>query len=207
MIGVLLKLLIAYALGSVSGSLLLGTLRHVDIRTLGSGNAGGTNALRTQGAWFALGVALIDVGKGVLAAWLVPRIPIAEGPLTGLSLALACGAAAVIGHCYPVWHGFRGGKGAATLVGVLLALAPWLVACMLVTWMVVLVLTGYVSLGSMLAAAVLLPAAWWLGSPEPILWFAGAMAVFIAFTHRANIRRLLHGCENRFERVRLFRRR
>ena len=116
-----LKTLIAYLLGSLLGAMLIGALRGVDIRETGSGNAGGTNALRTQGFWFAVGVALIDVGKGALAvAWLPGWQPMGlpADPLVDRGwLAVACGAAAVAGHIWPLWHEFRGGKGGATLLG------------------------------------------------------------------------------------------
>lgn len=198
-----LVLLLAYLLGSVSGSLLLGRLRHVDIRTLGSGNAGGTNALRTQGWPFALGVVLIDVGKGVLAAGLLPGLAANQATLAPEALMLACGLAAVLGHCFPVWHGFRGGKGAATTVGVLAVVNAWLLLPMLVTWVLVLVLSGYVSLATVLAGFALLPAAWWLEASALQTAFVGLIAVFMAFTHRGNVRRLLQRRESRFERVRL----
>src|SRR3982750_4175819 len=100
-------LLLAYLLGSLSGSLLLGRFRGVDIRTQGSGNAGGTNALRTQGWKFALGVVVVDVGKGALAAWLALRSAPTDGTLSPYAVALAASLAAVIGHVWPVWHGFR----------------------------------------------------------------------------------------------------
>src|SRR4249919_393222 len=99
-----LLLFVAYLLGSLSGSLLLGRLRGVDIRTQGSGNAGGTNALRTQGWRFALGTVLVDVGKGALAAWLARRFGHDHWTL-------AVVLAAIAGHVWPVFHGFRGGKG------------------------------------------------------------------------------------------------
>ena len=127
---VLILLLAAYLLGSLSGSLLLGKLRGVDIRQHGSGNAGGTNALRTQGWKFALGTVLVDVGKGALAAWLALRF---GGDVAWLPYAAA--GAAVLGHVYPVFHGFRGGKGAGTLVGVLLVLWPLAVAVMIGAWL------------------------------------------------------------------------
>ena len=115
-------ILAAYLLGSLSGSLLLGKLRGVDIRTQGSGNAGGTNAFRTQGAKFALGVVVVDIGKGALAAWLGLRFAQADTAW----LAYVVAFAAVIGHVWPVWHGFRGGKGAATLIGAVAVLvAVW----------------------------------------------------------------------------------
>ena len=108
MVEVLVLLLIAYLLGSLSGSLLLGKLRGVDIRTVGSGNAGGTNALRTQGLGFALATVLVDVGKGALAAWLGWRfLPSEQHP----AWLYACVLAAAAGHVWAVFHGFRGGKG------------------------------------------------------------------------------------------------
>ena len=112
----ILILVAAYLIGSISGGLVLGRLREVDIRELGSGSAGGANALRTQGLTFALGVMLIDVGKGVLAAWLGRRFaPINGG--SNASLGYAATLAAMLGHAWPLWHGFRGGRGAAPLLG------------------------------------------------------------------------------------------
>ena len=109
-----LLLLVAYLLGSVSGSLLLGRARGVDIREHGSGNAGGTNAFRTLGWKFALGVAAIDIAKGVLATWLALRLAPVGQPLSVSEHGYAAAAIAVVGHIWPLWHGFRGGKGAAT---------------------------------------------------------------------------------------------
>jgi glycerol-3-phosphate acyltransferase PlsY len=205
MTGFLLKVLAAYLLGSMSGSLSLGRLRHVDIRTMGSGNAGGTNAFRTQGVRFALGVVIVDVGKAVLATWLVPGLDIpglattvAPGPTM-----LACGFAAVVGHCYPVYHGFRGGKGAATAVGSLLIIQPWLLVPMLSTWLLTLGLTGYVSVATILSGFSLVPGALWLGASKELLAYCLALALFMTFTHRGNLRNLRAGTENRFERARI----
>ena len=118
-----LTVLAAYLLGSINGSLLLGRLRGIDIRTQGSGNAGGTNALRTQGKVFALGVVLIDIGKAYVAAgWLPQWLPDFGGVSGSRWLDMACAFAAIVGHVYPVFHGFRGGKGGATVLGALLAL-------------------------------------------------------------------------------------
>lgn len=197
-----LILVVAYLLGSLSGSLLLGRLRGVDIRQLGSGNAGGTNALRTQGWKFALGTVLVDVGKGALAAWLALRF---GGGSPWLPWAAA--GAAVLGHVYPVFHGFRGGKGAGTLVGVLLVLWPLAVVLMIASWVLVLVLTGYVGLSTIIAGATLVPLALWADASTPATVFAVALALFLVFTHRANLARLRAGTEARFERVRLLRRR
>ncbi len=196
---------IAYLLGSVSGSLVLGRLKRVDIRTMGSGNAGGTNALRTQGVWFALGVVVIDVGKGALGAGWVPGLELlgVADTVSQEVTALVCGLAAVVGHCYPAWHGFRGGKGAATAVGALAVIQPWLLPFMLATWFVVVVLTGYVGLSTMLAAVALVPAAASLGGSTALIVFTAVLAAFVVFTHRSNIVRMREGRENRFERIRI----
>ena len=201
----LIKALLAYLLGSVSGSMVMGAFRHVDIRQSGSGNAGGTNAFRTQGFWFALGVVIIDIGKGALAAWLVPALylGVADNESAQVYLALACGFAAVVGHCYPVWYGFRGGKGAATAVGALLVIQPLVIPPMLLTWLLVLGITGWVGLGTMLAAISLVPVFLLLGADPPTVVFGILLATFIVFTHRSNIRNMLNGSEYRFERARI----
>ncbi len=192
---------IAYLLGSVSGSLLLGRLRRVDIRTMGSGNAGGTNALRSVGFFFALGVVIIDIGKGALAVGWVPVLVGADRPITPL----LCGFAAVFGHCYPVWHGFRGGKGAATLIGTVLVIQPWLLLPMLGAWVLTLLLTGYVGLATVISGFALVPGALWLGGPWALVAYCAVVAMFMAFTHRSNFRNLAAGTEHRFEKVRVAR--
>lgn len=204
---------VAYLLGSLSGSLLLGRLRGVDIRRQGSGNAGGTNAFRTQGWRFALGVALIDVGKGVLATWLGMQVAApAPPPLDGAyAHAALCGFAAVVGHCWPLYFGFRGGKGAATAAGAVIVLAPVLIAPIVAVWAAVLIATGYVGLSTIAAvAAFALLAATAPVLPPPgaaaLTAFALATAALIVFTHRANLLRLARGAEHRFEKARLLHR-
>ncbi|WP_374380491.1 glycerol-3-phosphate 1-O-acyltransferase PlsY [Thermomonas sp.] len=199
-------LLCAYLLGSVSGSLLLGRLRGVDIRRHGSGNAGGTNALRTLGWRFALGVVAIDLGKGALAAWLALRFAPLGLALDVTAHGYAAAACAVVGHVWPLWHGFRGGKGAATAVGGLLMLWPWSIGVLLPVWMLVLVATCYVGLSTVLAALALPLLAWGTDAEPARLWFSMFAALFIAFTHRANLQRLRQGTESRFERARLLHR-
>ncbi|MDI1254115.1 glycerol-3-phosphate 1-O-acyltransferase PlsY [Thermomonas sp.] len=196
-------LLVAYLLGSVSGSLVLGRMRGVDIRMLGSGNAGGTNAMRTQGWKFALGVALIDVGKGMLATWFAQRWAPLGAPLSVTTHGYLAAGLAVVGHVWPLWHGFRGGKGAATLIGGLLVLWPWSLPLLLLVWGSVLVTTGYVGLSTVLAMASLPLWAWWSDAGPNRMWFAIAAALFIAFTHRSNLQRLRNGSESRFARARL----
>jgi acyl phosphate:glycerol-3-phosphate acyltransferase len=210
-----IKTLLAYLLGSLMGALLVGRLKGVDIRQLGSGNAGGTNALRTQGKAFALGVILIDVLKGWLAAaWLpvaaLPGVP--ADPLVPHNwLTVACATAAILGHVYPVWHEFRGGKGAATLVGVLAGVAPLMLVPVLLVWLAAVILTGYVGLATMLASAAF-PAtqallAFYLGHAYDyaMLSFGLGMVAFVVYTHRANLARMRAGTENRARRLWLFR--
>jgi glycerol-3-phosphate acyltransferase PlsY len=201
----LLKCVLSYLLGALSGSLLLGRWRGVDIRNAGSGNAGATNALRTQGWRFALLVLLFDVGKGVLAATLIADFgSAAPPPWTALATALACGLACAVGHCYPVWFGFRGGKGAGTLFGAYLVSAPLAASVGLLAWLICLIGTGYVGLSTMVAALVLALVVS-LQFADPLAsGLALAGTALIIWAHRGNIQRLRTGTENRFERVRLF---
>ena len=199
-----IKVILSYLLGSIVGSLLVGRLRGgVDIRRLGSGNAGGTNALRTQGKGFAFWVMLIDIGKG----WLATRVvaPFHTTQPYGW-LAAVCGIAVMLGHVYPLFYGFRGGKGVATLVGAALGLDPWLLLPMLGTWLVAVILFGFVGLASMLGALALAVAGA-LGAWEPrgpLVTFGVVSAVLIAFTHRSNIARMRAGTEPRARRLWLF---
>jgi glycerol-3-phosphate acyltransferase PlsY len=204
------KILVAYLLGTALGSLILGRLRGVDIRSIGSGNAGATNALRTQGKLFGFLVLAVDIAKGVVAVlWL----PLALLPGVGIDptlprewLTLACGFAVIVGHVYPVWFGFRGGKGAATMVGVIAAVDPRLLAPLLVTWFLVLVLTGYVGLATMVSAVALVAAVYALEPNNvPLLCFCVGVCAFVIYTHRGNIERMRAGRENRIRRLWLFR--
>ncbi len=209
-----IKFLLSYLIGSIMGSMVMGKLRGgVDIRTAGSGNAGGTNALRTQGWLFALGVVAVDGGKGVIAAGIIPGIelPIAgnDPEISRTWLTLSCAAASVIGHVWPIWHNFRGGKGAATLVGTLVILAPGLIIPMLLVWAWVLVLSGYVGLATMIAglSAPLYLAVMRLPSDQPLFIYCAVLALYIIFTHRSNIRRMMDGAEERNPRLMFFHRR
>jgi len=196
-------LMLSYLLGSISGSLLLGRFRGVDIRQQGSGNAGGTNAFRTQGFRFALGVVLIDIGKGALAAYLALRFSSSAYLYMLPCAAVLC---AVIGHVWPIFHGFRGGKGAATLVGGLLLLWPAAVLVLIVVWLLCLTLTGYVGLSTVLAGFSLLALALIVKATMPILVFSALAAFLMLFTHRGNMQRLLQKNEYRFEKIMLWRR-
>ncbi len=198
------KFLISYFIGSLMGSMIVGRLRGgVDIRTMGSGNAGGTNALRTQGVMFALGVVIIDIGKGIIGAGVVPELNIPFIPddpsISRKWLTICCAAAAVLGHVYPIYHGFKGGKGAGTFVGTLVILSPVLIIGVLAVWASVLVVSGYVGLATM-SAATALPV--YLGiavlpSEQPIFIYTTFMAMCIVYWHRSNIRNIRDGTEYR----------
>lgn len=205
------KFLISYFIGSLMGALIVGQLRGgVDIRTMGSGNAGGTNALRTQGVVFALGVVIIDVGKGVIGAGVVPGLELPYVPLdpelSRTWLQLCCGTAAVFGHVWPIYHRFRGGKGGATLVGTLVVLGPTLIGPLLLVWALTFVLSGYVGLATMLAA-ISVPiwiAITRLPAEQPLLIYGVMMAAYIVRWHRANIAGMKGGTEHRNTKFMIF---
>ena len=207
------KFLISYFIGSLMGAMIVGKIRGgVDIRTMGSGNAGGTNALRTQGVLFALAVVVIDVGKGVIGAGVVPGLElpfVATDPeVSRIWLTMCCAAAAVIGHVWPIYHGFQGGKGAATFIGTLIILGPATIVVILLVWAIVVALTGYVGLASM-SAVTSLPV--WLGvtrlpEDQPLFIYSIVMAGFIIYCHRSNIQRMREGTENRDTKMMLLRR-
>jgi acyl phosphate:glycerol-3-phosphate acyltransferase len=208
----LIKGVLAYCLGALVGSLIIGRLRGVDIRTMGSGNAGATNALRTQGKAMGLTVLAIDLAKGWvatawLAHWSVPVVMPAAPALESWAVPV-CGIAVMLGHIYPAWFGFRGGKGVATLVGVLLGVSAWLLLVFLGVFLVTVMACGFVGLGSMLgAAAVALAVAIGHFAPRvPLLTLTLGAALLIVYTHRGNIARMRAGSESRARRLWLLRR-
>jgi acyl phosphate:glycerol-3-phosphate acyltransferase len=186
----------AYLIGSMTfATILVKIFKGVDIRTVGSGNAGGTNVLRTAGMPLAVATALLDVGKGVLAVCLMRAVTFDPRWLG------AAAVAAVVGHVFPLWFGFRGGKGVATAVGGFAVLAPFAVLVVVAAFAAVVALTRYVSLGS-LTAACLLPVTMGVlfHAPEGEVVAAVAAALILIVSHRANVRRLLDGTERRLGR-------
>jgi glycerol-3-phosphate acyltransferase PlsY len=206
-----IKILLAYLLGSIVGSLVVGGVRGgIDIRTLGSGNAGSTNALRTQGAAFAIWVIIIDVAKGWIAAAVLPALAlpgVLPAPaLQAQWLPALCGFAAIVGHVFPVWHGFRGGKGVATLVGAFAGIDFALLLPLVATWLGVVMVSGFVGLASIIAACAI-PAYLLMrdgAALSPDLGFALACAALVIYTHRGNVRRMRAGTEPRARRLWLF---
>jgi glycerol-3-phosphate acyltransferase PlsY len=194
------KVFLSYLCGSMNGALLVGQLYGgVDIRKVGSGNAGGTNALRTQGKLFAFLVLGIDIAKGVAPVLLLPALAWPFGIDPAISrdwITFACGGAAIFGHCYPVWFQFAGGKGAATTLGVLGAIATPLLFPAALTWFGALLLFGYVGLATVLAAfsvPAFIAARGIAADNVDLFVFFMLVAVFVAYTHRSNLRRLLRG--------------
>lgn len=192
---VALWLAAAYLVGAIPTSYWVArAARGIDLRTVGSGNLGATNVYRTLGWRYAVPVGLVDIAKGA-----VPVLVFGPRAGGGPWFPLMLGLAAIVGHVFSPFVGFKGGKGVATAAGVVLGIAPLATAVSLVTWVVVVRLTGYVSLGSILAALVLPPATWLLdpGARPFVLLFSG-LALFIVVMHRKNIARLRAGTENRF---------
>ncbi|MBE0636360.1 glycerol-3-phosphate 1-O-acyltransferase PlsY [Candidatus Bipolaricaulota bacterium] len=204
-------LIASYLVGAFPSSIVYGKLfRKVDVRNHGSGNAGGTNAWRVLGWKIGLPVMITDVAKGALASVFIARIPLGPLPFAFSTVALLCGLAAVIGHVFPVYTRFRGGKGVATGAGMLVGNAPIPVACALGVFAIVVFLFGKISLGSILAA-VSLPISVFLidrftiiDYPILLLVLTIALALFIITTHWTNIRRLLKGEEKAFENLQLW---
>jgi acyl phosphate:glycerol-3-phosphate acyltransferase len=188
----------SYLAGAIPTSYLAGRLfRGIDLREHGSKNLGATNLYRTLGWRFAIPVGLFDIAKGAIPVLLfAPRVSSSQ------LFALACGIAAIVGHVFSVFVRFRGGKGVATAAGVMLALTPAALGVSLLVWVALVYATGYVSLGSIAAAAVFPLAVFLIDHPDrpEILWIDLALAAGIIWLHRGNISRLLKGTEHRFGR-------
>jgi glycerol-3-phosphate acyltransferase PlsY len=192
----IISLTVAYLLGSIPfGYLLVRIFRHQDIRKTGSGNIGATNVLRSGAKGLGIATLLLDLGKACGAVWIAMLI--APG---NYDLAVASGVAAVVGHVFPVWLGFRGGKGVASALGVFLALTWPSALCILSVFIVVVMLTRFVSLASIIAAATLPFFAFYFVPERSPIVIAGFLflSVLIIGKHHQNIRRLLAGTESRF---------
>ena len=195
-------LLLAYLLGSIPTSVWVGKIfYHLDIREKGSGNAGATNTIRVLGVKAGIPVIIVDITKGFVAVYLMRFFTPSTWSVSHLIYAqILAGFIAVLGHVYPVFAGFRGGKGVATLLGMAIAIYPSVIWIPLVVFIVILLSTGYVSLGSMLAglsfpfADILI----YHDHHPGKVTLAIVAALFLIYTHRKNIVRLRKGTENRF---------
>ncbi|MFQ5639832.1 MAG: glycerol-3-phosphate 1-O-acyltransferase PlsY [bacterium] len=209
MISLIVIILLAYLVGSFPTSIVAGRImRRIDIREHGSGNAGGTNAFRVLGWKAGLTVALIDVGKGVLATLIVSKIRLDPIPayFDVIHIQLLAGCFAVIGHVWTVLAKFRGGKGVATGAGMIIALFPQAALICFLIFLTLVLTTRYVSLGSIAATSslpivlMLLDRLFGQSVPRSLYVFSIFVSGLIVFTHRSNIRRLIDGTENRFKK-------
>jgi glycerol-3-phosphate acyltransferase PlsY len=190
----MVSILLGYLAGSVPFAYLLARRAGIDVRVAGSGNVGAANVLRTTGVGRAVLVMSLDVAKGVLA------VAIAHLSSGGAGVVALSGTAAVVGHIYPVWLRFHGGKGVAVAAGVFGMLSPIATGVATALFLVIVWWTRYVSLGSVAATIALPPAAWLAGAPAAVVGAAAATAGLIVFRHRANLRRLRSGTERRISR-------
>ncbi len=186
------SIVVAYLLGSIPFAYLAGRMRGIDIRTVGSKNVGATNVFRTLGKGIGIAVMVLDIAKGAAGVLIAQALTQPHWPL-------AAAAAAILGHVFPVWLRFKGGKGVATAGGTILALTPIPALIVLAVWFVTIALTRYVSLGSILAAIAFPPLLVIFGVPWPTLAFGTAAAAVVVWRHRANIQRLRAGNELRLE--------
>jgi len=195
----------AYLLGSIPTGYLVARAKGIDIRAVGSGNIGATNVFRILGKTAGVLVLLADALKGFLACRLIaalagmaPAGVGADGRPTQEHLALVAGVAAILGHNYPVWLKFKGGKGVATTAGVFVGLAPWALLVALGAWCLTLAVSRYVSLASIAAAIALPVAVWACGGSQLMNAISVILGALAIYKHKANIQRLLNGTEHRF---------
>jgi len=187
-----LALVLAYLLGSIPFALIAGKLHGVDLREAGSGNLGATNVFRTLGRTAGVAVMVLDIAKG--AAAVLVAVALTDNPWP-----IAAGALAILGHVFPVWTHFKGGKGVAVGAGALIGLVPAASGVLLVLWILLVVFTRYVSVASIVAALAAAPLAYVFGAPWPYVVFIALAGVFVIYKHRENIVRLAHGDESRIQ--------
>jgi acyl phosphate:glycerol-3-phosphate acyltransferase len=184
-------ILVGYAMGSVPFAFLVARRAGIDVRVAGSGNVGAANVLRTTGTPLGVAVMMLDIAKGAAAVFLTY---LGAGTIASMA---AAGAAAIVGHIYPVWLRFHGGKGVAVAAGAFAVLAPAAAGTALMAFLATVWATRIVSLGSVVATVTLPSAAWLAGSPRAVVIAAAGGAALILFRHRANLRRIVHGTERR----------
>ncbi len=204
MVTVIVSFAVGYLLGSIPSGVWLGKVfRGIDIRKHGSRSIGATNVFRVLGARLAIAVLALDIAKGFLACYLASHLDLGDTVLTSGELALIAGLAAILGHLFPVFAQFRGGKGVATLAGMLLFLTPLDIGFTMVVFILTVIITRYVSMGSMLGtiffSSSILIERYYLGYThgDEISGLAVLLVILVLFTHRANIRRLFIGTENK----------
>jgi glycerol-3-phosphate acyltransferase PlsY len=205
MLNFFLMVFCAYLVGSIPTAIILGKIfKGIDIRQHGSGNAGATNVFRVLGWQAGLIVLLIDMGKGLLATLLIYKIAQGSVAIESVLLQIISGLAAIFGHIWTVFAGFKGGKGVGTGAGMIIGLTPGAVLLGIIIFLITVVITRYVSLGSILGS-LSIPAYLFVrhvalnaSIPTPLLIFGIFVPLLIIFTHRSNIERIMKGTENKF---------
>jgi glycerol-3-phosphate acyltransferase PlsY len=205
MLTILVIIILAYLLGSIPSAIIISkAFKGIDIRDYGSKNAGFTNVYRVLGAFPAIIVLIMDIGKGMAAVLLVTQISLTPVALNLVSIKILAGVSVILGHVFPVFAGFKGGKGIATALGALFSLIPLEITLALIVFIVIVIITRYISLGSLSAACfiflALLFERYYLkrSVPTELLGMIFFLLVFIFYNHRTNIKRLLNGTENKF---------
>lgn len=197
----IVQCILAYLVGSIPTAVWYGKVFFgIDVREHGSGNAGATNTLRTLGKKAGITVLLIDFAKGFGAASLVYLDTIPMSNTEMLNMKMLLGALAVLGHVYPVFAGFKGGKGIATLIGLVTAMSGWLALCCFLTFVIIVSITKYISLGSMVSALLspIFVGLIYDWQQPTFLYFCIAIGILVVYTHRTNIGRLKSGTESKF---------
>jgi len=182
---------LGYLIGSIPFALVLARQRGLDLRKVGSGNLGAANVFRASGATAGVLVAVLDIGKGAVSVLVAEQL--SDGP----AWPAVAGLAAIVGHVYPIWLRFRGGKGVATACGVFAVLTPLAAAPALAAFLATVWITRYISLGSVVASVVLPPLTYVTGSSAPVVAAGVAASILIVFRHRSNLARLASGTERR----------
>jgi glycerol-3-phosphate acyltransferase PlsY len=210
MLTILIIIISSYLLGSIPSAIIISRIfKGIDIRDYGSKNPGFTNVYRVLGTLPAIIVLIMDIGKGVAAVLLLTQISFGPVTLNLVSIKILAGISVILGHVFPVFAGFKGGKGIATTLGALFSLIPLEIGLTLIVFITIVAITRYISLGSLSSAAfiflALLFERYYLkrNVPTELLGMIFFLTVFIFFTHRANIKRLFNGTENKFGRKRI----
>ena len=194
----IVAIILSYLIGAISTSIIICRIKNIDIRQIGSGNAGATNTLRALGKKYGAIVLILDILKGIFPT-IIARILSPES----LVLPISCAFATVIGHVFPIYFSFKGGKGAATFIGTIIVIFPLGAFICFLAWISILILSGYVGLATIIAA-ITFPISISLFSDSSLIFFGVTSMLFVLITHYKNIFRLIKGNESRFNKIYLF---
>ncbi len=194
----ILLIILAYLLGSISISIIVCKIKKIDIRSIGSGNAGATNTLRALGKKYGALVLILDIIKGIIPTMIASIL----SP-NSLILPVLCAFAVVLGHVFPIYFSFKGGKGAATIIGTIIILFPIGALICFIVWVSIIILSGYVGLATILAA-IIFPISILILGKTNLIFFGITAMLFILAAHYKNFIRLIQGKENKFEKIHIF---